>query len=146
MKRLALIAFAGLAMSVGFSQTPTPTIEKEGTISGISKHRDKGGWIGVEIKEEHFRVTFYNEKKNPIPADVSSIILWWPVKYQPNPERTELVGGDSPSVLTSEQVVKRPYVFKLHVTLLTEADAAAAQSYGGAPAPSPEGYVLDFSG
>ena len=147
MKRTVLIAFVVLVMPFGRAQTPTPTptVEKEGIIEGVSKRRDKGGWIGVEIKDEHFRMTFYNAKKNPVAADVMSAVLWWPVKYQPNPERTELVRGDTASVLTSDQVIKRPYVFKLHVTLLTDSDAAPSQPYGP-PKQAPENYVLDFSG
>jgi hypothetical protein len=139
MKRIALLAFAGAALTAVCGAaprpTPTPTQEQEGTISGVPVPRPQGGWLGVEVKDRTFRVTFYNEKKNPVPADVSSAILRWPVHYQPNDERVQLLPTDDPAVLASEYAVKGPLTFKLRITLLTE----------GKP-DSVESYVIDFNG
>lgn len=139
MKRFAPLVLAGLflaAAGIGSARpTPTPTEEPEGTVSGTAVARSQGGWLGVEIKDRTFRVTFYNAKKKPVPADVTSIILWWPVHYQPNAERTELLPSGDPSVLASSYAVKGPLVFKLHIALLVEGKTDA-----------PESYVIDFHG
>jgi hypothetical protein len=149
MKRIALIAFAGLVFSaitaVADAPTPTPTEEPMGKISGTPIQRAKGGWLGIEIKDQNFWMTFYNDKKKPVAADVSAAVLWWPVQYQPNNERVELTGSSNPTVLASAMVIKPPYSFKLHITLLTDAGAGPPPQ-PGATAPAPESYVIDFSG
>jgi hypothetical protein len=140
MKRAALLAIAGclfLALPLR-AATPAPApsaddSEKEGTISGIAIERAQGGWVGVEIKGGCFRLTFYDAKKKPTPADRTSAVLWWPVHYQPNNERTELLPSDDPSVLTSSYPVKPPHTFKLHISLMADS------------LKDPEGYVIDFS-
>jgi hypothetical protein len=146
MKRAMYAACAGFLLSAAcaLADPPVPAVpapaapaapkddEKEGTIAGIPIQRGDGGWIGVELKDESFVITFYNAKKKPIPADVGSAVLWWPVHYQPNPERTELSSSDNPAVLTSSYSVKPPYAFKLHISLLADGK-------------DPEVYVIDFS-
>jgi len=139
MKRIALVASLGLLLAaVGGAAprpTPTPTEESEGTVAGVPVARAQGGWLGVEVQDRTFRITFYNEKKKPVPADATSAILRWPVHYQPNDERIQLSPTDDPSVLASPYVVKGPLSFKLHITLLTESKPEAAES-----------YVIDFQG
>src|SRR5580698_2259615 len=97
MKPVALLAFAGLVLSaiaaVADAPTPTPTEEPMGTISGTAIQRAHGGWLGIELKDQNFWLTFYNDKKKPVPADAGAAVLWWPVQYQPNPERVELTGS-----------------------------------------------------
>jgi hypothetical protein len=148
MKRIALFAFVGLVLpafhAAADAPTPAPTEEKEGTVAGTAIHRANGGWLGVEVKDQNFWMTFYNAKKKPVAADAGAAVLWWSVQYQPNPERTELTSSSNPSVLASAYTVKPPYSFKLHITLLTDTDSGAAPA-GGTP-PQPEGYVIDFSG
>jgi hypothetical protein len=138
MNRIALLAFAGLALTAvcGAATRPTPTpTEEEGTISGIPVQRTQGGWFGVEVTDRAFKMTFYNDKKKPVPADVSSAILRWPVHYQPNDERIQILPTDDPSVLASSYAVKGPLSFKLRITLLTESKPDAAET-----------YVIDFHG
>src|SRR5476649_1296691 len=106
MKRILLIAIAGMLLSCARA-ADTPD-EKEGTIAGQAIKRAQAGWLGIEIKGNCFQMTFYNDKKKPVPADRPSAVLWWPVHYQPNDERTELVPGGDPSVLASQYPVKDP--------------------------------------
>jgi len=135
MKRAVFLLFAGLFLTSACGlAADAPAQEKEGTIAGTSVKRDQGGWLGVEIKGGSFRLTFYNDKKKPIPADRTSAVFRWPVHYQPNDERTQLVPGDDPSVLVSTYPVKPPLSFRLHIALF--ADSLR----------DPEGYILDFRG
>jgi hypothetical protein len=140
MKRLAPIALAGLFVASACAAlarpTPTPTEEPEGAITGVAIPRAGGGWLGLELKDHTFRLTFYDAKKKPVAADVTSVVLRWPVRYQPNDERTLLLPSDDPSVLASSYWVKGPLAFKLHITLLVE---------GKTDAP-PESYVIDYHG
>ncbi len=148
MRRIALIAFAGLVFSAisaaADAPTPTPTAEPMGTISGTAIQRAHGGWLGIELKDQNFWLTFYNDKKKPVAADASAAVLWWPVQYQPNNERVELTASSNPAVLTSAMVIKPPYSFKLHITLLTDAAPGPAPQ-PGATSPEPESYIIDFS-
>jgi hypothetical protein len=136
MKRVVFLVFAGLFLSAacGFAAPSAPSDEdKEGTIAGTPIKRTGEGWLGIEIKGGTFQLTFYNDKKKPIPADKSSAVLRWPVHYQPNDERTELTGTDNPAVLGSAYPVKPPYAFKLHIALLSDSNKDV------------EGYVIEFS-
>jgi hypothetical protein len=133
MNRIARLGFAGLALAAvcgaGARPTPVPTEEKEGTVSGIPVQRPQGGWLGVEVVGRTFRITFYNDKKKPVPADATSVVMRWPVRYQPNDERTELLPTDDTSVMASAYAVKGPLTFKLHITLLTEGKPDATEAY-----------------
>jgi hypothetical protein len=137
MKRVAFFVLAGLLVWAlpgrARADTPAPAEEKEGTITGLAIQRPQGGWIGVEIKSGCFRITFYNDKKKPIAADRTSAVLRWTVHYQPNAERTELVGSDEPAVLTNSYPVKEPHTFKLHIALMKDGSD------------EPESYVVDFN-
>jgi len=140
MKRLALVAFAGLLISAAHAlASPTPPQgkddDKEGTVAGTPVQRSQGGWIGIELKGNNWVLTFYNEKKKPIPADVSSAVFWWPVHYQPNAERTELLPSDNAAVFSSPYSVRAPHTFILHVVLLKEEKTDYTES-----------YVINYSG
>jgi len=136
MRRIVLLALASLALvSARGADKPTPNPdEQEGTVSGLAIQRGQG-WIGIELDDNTFKMTFYNSKKKPVAADANSAVLWWPVHYQSNPERTELVPTGDPAVLASSYTVKPPHSFILHVTLL----------FTGKP-DSTESYVVNFSG
>ena len=132
MKRIAIIAFVGLALLAVRSlpaADKAPDSEKEGTVAGLAVARAQGGWLGVEIKGGSFQITFYDAKKKPVAADASSAVLRWPVHYQPNPERTELTSSGDSSVLASSYSVKPPHTFVLHITLLFAGKPDASESY-----------------
>jgi hypothetical protein len=159
MKRAVLIAFAALALSripamadgptptptPTATPTPTPTKEKEGKIAGTAVPRGDGGFLGIELTDGNFVVTFYNQKKKPVPADVASVVMWWPVQYQTNNERVELTPSDNPAKMSSPKVIRPPYTMKLHLTLLSDPSSGETHTYGAA-APAPESYVVDFGG
>jgi hypothetical protein len=139
MKRSVFLVLAGLLLSAvcGGAAPSAPAAPsddaKEGTIKGVAVKRDQGGWLGIEISGGAFRLTFYNDKKKPVAADRSSAILRWPVHYQPNNERTELLPTDDPAVLGSEYNVKPPHTFKLFITLISSGSSDV------------EAYTIDFS-
>jgi len=137
MKRVVFLVLAGLLLSGAraVAAPDAPADDKEGTVAGTPIKRALVGWLGVEIKGGAFLLTFYNDKKKPVAADRTSAVFRWPVHYQPNDERTELVATSDPDVLASPYPVKPPYSFKLHIALL-----------GGDQKDGVEGYTIDFSG
>lgn len=106
---------------------PPPKIE------GLEVPRGEKGFLGIKV-DGGFRVSFYGPDRKPIVADVSQIVMRWPVKYQPNDERTLLTPVGDGKVLASDRIVRPPYHFKLYLTLLKSPDD-----------PTPETYVVDFS-
>jgi hypothetical protein len=137
MKRMLLIAVAGVLLSCACARAAEDDKDKdkdkEGVVAGFAIKRDDSGWLGLEIKDNLFRMTFYNAKKKHVPANRPSAVVWWSVHYQPNPERTELTPTDDPAILASGYLVKDPHVFKLHITLLKPGTTDV------------ETYVVDFS-
>lgn len=113
-----------------------PKQKAPGKIKGVPVKRDGGGFLGVEIVDGTFRISFYDEHKKPIVPDVSSIALRWPVQYQPNDEHASLFPDASGKYMTSEKIVRPPYSFKLYITLLK----ATSPDEG----PSAKTYVIDF--
>lgn len=133
MRRIILLLVSGLTLVCAARAADD---EKEGVIEGTAIKRSVGdGWLGLQIRDGNFRMTFYNAKKKPVDADKSSAVLRWSVHYQPNDERTELTGTDNAAVLASSYTVKAPYSFKLHIALLPAASDGSV-----------EGYIIDFSG
>ncbi|HEY1792787.1 MAG TPA: hypothetical protein VGG34_07705 [Opitutaceae bacterium] len=135
MRRLIFLLLAGLLVGGAWSRAAdTPLDPKEGIIVGTPIQRPNGHWLGLELKENHFLLHFYNAKKKPEDADASSAVLKWAVHYQPNDERTELAPTDDPSTLGSGYTIRAPHSFKLHIALFTPTSGD-----------NPESYVIDFS-
>jgi hypothetical protein len=135
MKQLVFLLLFGLLLSSAGSFAAPAAVaddEKEGTISGLPIQRPQGGWLGIEIKDNSFVLTFYNAKKKPTPADKTGAVLRWSVHYQPNDERTELTPTGDPAVFSSPYPVKPPHSFILHITLLSDSKDL-------------ESYVVNFS-
>ncbi|HZZ20800.1 MAG TPA: hypothetical protein VFE25_15605 [Opitutaceae bacterium] len=135
MKRFLLVALTGMLLSCALvaRAADEKDKEKEGTIVGMPIKRSGAGWLGLELKDSNFVLTFYNDRKKPVAADRPSAVVWWSVHYQPNAERTELTPGGSPSVLASSYFVKEPHSFKVHMTLLETGTSDV------------ESYVVDFA-
>lgn len=112
-------------------EEPPPKIE------GITIPRGKN-FLGIQIVNSTFKLSFYDEKKKPIPADVSRAVLRWDPKYKVGKERLLLGPGEDGKSLTSPKNIRPPYNFKLYITLLK--DASEAED------PAGETFVIDFTG
>jgi len=114
---------------------PDPKKKKEeapAKIDGVTVARG-AGFLGLQIVGGHFKVSFYDAKKKPMPPDVPSAVLRWNVNYQPDPERVFLTPGGGPNSLMSDRVIRQPYSFKLTVLLLKGNDDG-----------NPETFLVDF--
>ena len=87
----------------------------------------EGGFLGLQVVNNNFLLSFYDAKKKKIPPDVARAALRWPVKYQPGPERTVLNPGGGG--LTSAKSVKPPLTFKVFISLFAEGSEEAVENY-----------------
>ena len=96
-------------------------------IEGIEIARGTG-FLGIQLVNGTFKLSFYDAKKKPVAPDVTRASLRWKVKYQPNPETTVL--NQDGNALTSAKAVKPPHNFSLSITLIKgEGDAATTESF-----------------
>ena len=94
--------------------------EPPAKIEGMEIPRGSG-FLGLQIVNSVFKLSFYDAKKKPIPPDVARVVLRWDAKYKVGKERAVLAPGGGLNSMTSEKNVRPPYLFKLYMTLLKEA-------------------------
>jgi hypothetical protein len=112
-------------------KAPAPAKKKEeppAKVDGLVISRPNGAFLGLQVLNNNFVLTFYNAKKKKVAPDVVRATVRWPVKYQPGPEQTVLnpSGGFS---LASEKTVRPPLVFIVHISLFVEGNDEAVESY-----------------
>jgi hypothetical protein len=78
-------------------------------------------FLGLQVVNGVFKLSFYDAKKKPVPPDVARAVLRWDPKYKVGQERTVLNPGGGINSMTSEKAVRPPYNFKLFITLLKQA-------------------------
>lgn len=98
-------------------------------IEGVTIARPNGSFLGLAIKENNFVLTFYDEHKEKMAPDVARAAVRWPVKYQPNDERTVLNPGDDGFSLTSPRTVRPPHNFKVFLLLFVAGNDDPVESY-----------------
>lgn len=111
-----------------------------GVVDGVTIPRPNGTFLGLQVVNNNFVLSFYNEKKRKIPPDVTRATTRWPVKYQPTDERTVLNPGADGTSLTSPKTVRPPHLFKVALNLFVEGNESAVETYSidynaGADAP-----------
>lgn len=113
------------------AKQPAPTKPKPETpvIVGIPIERPNQEFLGLAVVDNHFSLSFYNAKKKKIPANVQRATLRWPVKYQPNDERTVLNVSADGMTLASGMTVRPPRKFKVFMSLFVEGSEAAVETY-----------------
>lgn len=136
-KSLLWVASFGLALPV-LAQTsakPAPakqeetTKEKEPVIPGIVAERKNGGFIGIELADGGFKISFYDKDKKQIPCDVAQATARWNPSYKKGDERRVLnLSSDGKNLISNPPMVRPPYNFKLFVTLLS-ADDQVVESF-----------------
>jgi hypothetical protein len=98
------------------------------TIPGKEIARQGGGFLGLEIVDGNFKLSFYDEKKKPVAANVARGTARWDSKQKLGRDFTVLnPGGDNLS-LVGTKFVRPPYNFIVFVTLL-DAAGEAVESY-----------------
>ena len=83
----------------------------------------------MEVANNNFVLSFYNAKKKKIAPDVTRAAMRWPVKYQPNDERTVLNPAADGTSLSSGKTVRPPHLFKVFISLFVDDKEAPVESY-----------------
>jgi len=91
----------------------------EATIPGISAPRAKGGFIGIEVDDSGFKLSFYDKDKKPVECDVARATARWRPSYKIGEEHRVLNPSGDGKTLTSTPV-RPPYNFRFALVLLNE--------------------------
>ena len=116
----------GAADKAGKKEEPPPKIE------GMEIARGAKGFLGLQIVDGNFKLSFFDPKKKAIASDVVRAVLRWTPNYKPGTEIYILGPGDGKS-LTVAKTVRPPYTIKLFMSLFVEGNDEPVES-----------YVLDF--
>jgi hypothetical protein len=99
--------------------------EEEPVIPGANIARPNGTWLGLEVVNGNFKLSFYDEKKKPLAVDVTRATARWPNPRAPGDNRTVL--NVSGTALVGAKPVIPPFNFTVFLTLLKgEGDEAKA--------------------
>lgn len=112
--------------------------EPPAKIAGMEISRGAKGFLGLELVNGTFKLSFYDTKKKAVAPDVARAALRWDVKYKVGQERSVLNPSGDGKSLSSPKTVRPPYAFKLFITLLK----AAAEGEDAAG----ESFTVDFRG
>ena len=104
--------------------------EESATIPGIViERKDQKGYLGLELEDFKYKLTFYGENKEPIKADIPRALFRWSRINRSGSERYMLSAGSEASVLTSPRNVKPPYNFRLFIVLLDDDEETKSETY-----------------
>ena len=116
--------------STGKKDSAPAASEEIATIPGIViQRKDEKGYLGLELADFKYKLTFYGEDKKPIQADVPRALFRWPRKNRSGTERYLLSAGSENSVLTSPRNVKPPHNFRLFIVLLNDDPETESETY-----------------
>lgn len=104
--------------------------EEEATIAGIAIERKNGqGYLGLEIVDYNYKLTFYDKDKKPTPADFPRALFRWSARGKSGDARYMLKVGSDANVLTSSRYVRPPYNFRLFIVLLDDDPDTPSEAY-----------------
>lgn len=98
-------------------------------IEGVSIARPGGNYLGLQIVNNNFVLSFYDAQKMKTAPDVARASVRWAVKYQPQDERAVLNPGGDGTSLTSTKNVRPPHDFKVFIGLFVDGSDAAVETY-----------------
>ena len=117
------------------SKSGSAQAEEPAKIEGMEIPRGTG-FLGLQIVDSTFKLSFYDAEKKPVPPDVDRAALRWDPKYKVGEERVVLNLSADGKSLSSPKNIRPPYLFKVYMTLVREAAP-------GTP-PVNETMVVDF--
>ena len=113
------------------AKKPAPKIEEEPKIDGVTIPRSQGGFLGLSVDNGTFKLSFYDENKKAVAADVTRATARWNASHKIGDDRTVLNPGPDGKSLIGGKPVRPPFVFKVFLTLLKGEgeEAAAVENY-----------------
>jgi len=97
--------------------------DEMGTIPGITLTRAAGTYLGLEIVSGNFKLSFYDDKKKPVPVDeaVARATARWDNKQKVGTDFTVMNRTDEGKALVGVKFVRPPYNFIVFINLLNAA-------------------------
>lgn len=113
----------GLLVALPMRAAGTAQGDEEGKITGITLNRQSGQFLGLEIVGGNFKLSFYDEKKKPVPVDaaVARGSARWDNKQKLGTDFTVLNRSGDGLTLVGAKFVRPPYNFIVFLSLLNEA-------------------------
>ncbi|HRI82290.1 MAG TPA: hypothetical protein PLF88_07630 [Opitutaceae bacterium] len=94
--------------------------DEMGVIPGVTLTRADGTFLGLEVVNGNFKLTFYDKKKKPARANVARATARWNANQKTGQDFTVLnPSGDT--ALVGTKFVRPPYNFIVFLVLLNEA-------------------------
>lgn len=104
--------------------------EKEGKIAGQTIARANGTFLGLEVVDGNFKLSFYDKKKKPMAVDMDRANFRWVVTGKADNLRAVLTPSGDGKSMTTGKYVKPPYNFKVFITLVKgEGENAQTESH-----------------
>jgi len=112
-------------------KTAVPTNSEEpAEIPGIVIERKSGeGFLGLELVDYKYKLTFYGADKKPAPADFPRALFRWSKINGSGEERYMLAVDGEGNALTSPRYVKPPHNFRLFIVLLDDDPDTESETY-----------------
>ncbi|HVT73362.1 MAG TPA: hypothetical protein VHD61_09515 [Lacunisphaera sp.] len=152
MKKFAVLVAALLAAGLTHAQTSTPATkagpttatgakatdpkaaqkkEAEPKIPGVVINRPNGTFLGLEIADAKFKLSFYDKKKKPMAIDVTRATARWPNTRSATVAWNFTVLNPSGKALIGAKPALPPYAWNVILTLLQGEgeDAKAVETY-----------------
>ncbi len=102
---------------------PKEKVVPEGKIEGVAISRADGTWLGLSIRNQCFRLAFYDAHKMPVVPDCVRAVARWHSKTKRFPDMTVLLPGSDGVSLVGNRYVQPPYAFRVFLTLIGPGDA-----------------------
>lgn len=106
-----------------------PEEKAEPVIEGMTIPRADGRFLGLTLQEGKYRLTFYDDKKEPTQADAVRAVARWPNPHGPGQNRTVLNRAGDGTYFLGAQFVRGPHAFKLTLVLVLSHDGEQTESY-----------------
>ena len=130
MKSLCLACFVVIGMVAGLAAVPGKQIELQPELpkTGVNLARDDGGWSNVVVDDHGFVVSFFDDRKMQVAADVHHGLarFFYAAKSR---DRTVLTRSADGRTLVSPGNVKGPWVFRVHLALFDEGPDDLVETY-----------------
>ena len=91
--------------------------EEEPKIPGATIARANGTFLGLEVANGNFKLSFYDKKRKPAAIDVTRATARWPNMHDDTGDNRTVL-NPSGSALVGSKPVLPPYTFNVFITLL----------------------------
>jgi hypothetical protein len=113
----------GIFAALPAGAADTAKEDEMGKIPGITLTRPSGTFLGLEIASGNFKLSFYDDKKKPVPVDdvVARGTARWDNKQKVGSDFTVMNKTDDGKALVGVKFVRPPYNFIVFINLLNAA-------------------------